>query len=207
MISSTETADRLDLLYQTPDSWAPGVLAHPIELLNDHAYLERKAASNALDLLNHWPEPNRPENWTATLSSIARDEALHLNQVLRLLQERGGKLERAHRSPYASDLRALVRKGQGPREVADRLFVSALIEARSCERFGLLARSTGDKQLASFYDGLWVCEQGHYKTFLNLAEQVLEKDEVQIRWREMREAEALIIQNQPAYPGLHSRAK
>ncbi len=198
-------AERLDLLYQTPEAWGDMMIQHPIELLNDQAYLERKAASNALDLLNRWPEPNRPENWTNMLSSIARDEAMHLHQVLRLLHERGGKLERAHRSNYAADLRALVRKGLGPLEIADRLMVSALIEARSCERFGLLAGATGDDQLASFYDGLWACEQGHYKTFLQLAEQVIDKQEVTKRWREMREAEAVIIQNQPVYAGLHSR--
>jgi tRNA-(ms[2]io[6]A)-hydroxylase len=199
------TAERVDLAYQTPEEWGRQAIQHPIALLNDQAYLERKAASNALDLLNRWPEPNRPENWTSTLSSIARDEALHLHQVLRLLQERGGKLERAHRSNYASDLRALVRKGKGPLEIVDRLLVSALIEARSCERFGLLARAGSDKQLTAFYEGLWVCEQGHYKTFLQLAEHVIDAAEVKIRWQEMRDKEAFIIQNQPAVPSLHSR--
>lgn len=144
--------------------------------------------------------------WSTTLSSIARDETMHLNQVLRILQERGGKLERLHRSSYASDLRALVRNGSGPLEVADLLMVSALIEARSCERFGILARTTTDKQLASFYEGLWAAEQGHYRTFLQLAEEVVTEEERNLRWEHMCQTEALIIQNQPLGPGLHSRA-
>lgn len=204
------TATSLALVYTTPDHWGPWVLRNPLALLSDHAYLERKAASNALALLNRWvataTKSERPEIWTTTLSAIARDETMHLNQVLRLLQERGGKLERLHRSSYASDLRALVRNGQGPLEVADMLLVSALIEARSCERFEILSRSTADKQLASFYEGLWAAEQGHYKTFFQLAEDVLTVEELHSRWEEMRQAEALIIQNQPLGPGLHSRA-
>ena len=47
----------LPLRYQTPPAWAAGVLARPLELLNDHAHLEKKAAANALELLNRWPEP------------------------------------------------------------------------------------------------------------------------------------------------------
>jgi len=42
----------LPLKYKTPASWAAGVLERPLELLNDHAHLEKKAATNALELLN-----------------------------------------------------------------------------------------------------------------------------------------------------------
>jgi tRNA-(ms[2]io[6]A)-hydroxylase len=193
-----------DLRYQTPESWADFPLTQPLALLSDHAYLERKAASNALELLNRWPEPQRPSHWALTLSSIARDEAMHLQQVLRLLADRGGRLERLHRSSYANDLRALVRRGEGPREIMDRLLVSALIEARSCERFFILGRKAQDQELASFYRGLCVSEMGHYKVFLSLAEETVERAEAQARWDEMVEREAVIVRAQPAGPGLHS---
>ena len=120
----------LPLLCRTPDSWAEVVLEQPLALLSDHAYLEKKAASNALELLNRWPEPNGPKNWVVTLSAVARDEASHLHAVTRLLDQRGGKLERLHRNLYANELRRLVRKGTGSREILDRLLVAALIEAR-----------------------------------------------------------------------------
>jgi len=42
----------LPLRWQTPDSWAEQALREPLVLLNDHAWLEKKAASNALELLN-----------------------------------------------------------------------------------------------------------------------------------------------------------
>src|SRR2546421_2525429 len=129
----------LPLRYITPTSWAVDVLAHPLELLNDHAHLEKKAASNAIELVNRYPEPNPPENWVSAMTAIARDEVEHLAVVTRLLARRGGRLSRQHGNPYASELRALVRKGEGPSELVDRLLVSALIEARSCERFKLLA--------------------------------------------------------------------
>src|SRR2546422_387387 len=128
----------LPLRYITPLNWAREVLKDRLELLNDHAHLEKKAAANALELVNRWPEPNPPENWVAAMTAIARDEVEHLATVTRLLARRGGRLTRQHSNPYASELHKLVRKGRGPEELVDRLMISALIEARSCERFKLL---------------------------------------------------------------------
>src|SRR3954471_9238046 len=128
----------LPLRYMTPALWATQVFAKPLELLNDHAHLEKKAASNALELLNRWPEPRPPENWVAAMTTVARDEVEHLAVVTRLLARRGGKLTKSHGNTYASALHGLVRRGQGTEELVDRLMISALIEARSCERFKLL---------------------------------------------------------------------
>jgi tRNA-(ms[2]io[6]A)-hydroxylase len=61
----------LPLRYDTPDDWAAQVLSRPLELLNDHAHLEKKAATNALELLNRWPEPNPPENWVTAMTASA----------------------------------------------------------------------------------------------------------------------------------------
>jgi tRNA 2-(methylsulfanyl)-N6-isopentenyladenosine37 hydroxylase len=197
-------SSELPLLCRTPDSWAEAVLEQPLALLSDHAYLERKAASNALELLNRWPEPTCPENWVMTLSAVARDEASHLHTVARLLDQRGGKLERLHRNLYANDLRKLVRKGLGSREVLDRLLVAALIEARSCERFEVLSRCCPDLELAQFYRSLWSSEFGHYTVFLRLAEGIIPPREVQTRWEHMVEVEARIISMQPPGPRIHS---
>ena len=90
------------------------------------------AATNALELLNRWPEPNPPENWVAAMTAVARDEVEHLATVVRLLARRGGRLTKSHGNPYASELHKLVRKGRGIEELVDRLMISALIEARSC---------------------------------------------------------------------------
>ena len=121
------TADSLPLKSRTPVAWAQAVLADPIALLIDHAFLEKKAATNALDMLARWPDEWVP-GWVETMTAVARDEAAHLSQVTRLLIKRGGRLARVHKNQYANDLRQLVRKG-GIGENVDRLFVSALIEA------------------------------------------------------------------------------
>ena len=136
--------EKLPLRYETPIAWARQVLREPLLLLNDHAHLEKKAASNALELLNRWPEPSPPENWVAAMTAIARDEVEHLALVTRILARRGGKLTKSHANPYASALHQLVRKGRGSEELVDRLMISALIEARSCERFRLLGEAVED---------------------------------------------------------------
>src|SRR5687767_9993004 len=112
---------QLPLKFHTPAQWASQVLRDPLNLLNDHAHLEKKAAANALELLNRWPEPSPPENWVAAMTAVARDEVEHLATVCRLLARRGGRLTKQHSNPYANQLRDLVRKGEGSRELADRL--------------------------------------------------------------------------------------
>src|SRR5216684_6124929 len=77
-------SDDLPLRYLTPARWAAEVLERPLELLNDHAHLEKKAATNALELVNRYPEPTPPENWVSAMTAIARDEVEHLAVVCRL---------------------------------------------------------------------------------------------------------------------------
>ena len=206
----------LPLKSLTPGSWAADALVRPLELLNDHAHLEKKAAANALELLNRFPEPNPPENWVTAMTAIARDEVEHLATVTRLLARRGGRLTRQHGNPYAAELRALVRMGEGLCELVDRLMVSALIEARSCERFKALAdhlqtlesaaSPQADTELRKLYRGLWASEHGHYRTFIQLAQQIQPEAAVAQRWEEMLEAEARIIARQEAGPRMHSGA-
>lgn len=200
--------EALPLRWVTPESWAEAVLQSSLGLLNDHAHLEKKAATNALELLNRWPEPNPPENWVTAMTAIARDEVEHLAVVSRLLARRGGRLTRQHGNPYASGLHRLVRRGRGTEELVDRLMISALIEARSCERFRLLAdtlnRTDADPELAKLYTGLWASEHGHYRTFIQLAEQVLPEKQVSARWNHMLDAEAELIVRQATGSRIHS---
>jgi tRNA-(ms[2]io[6]A)-hydroxylase len=95
--------------------------------------------------------------------------------------------------------------GTGPGELVDRLMISSLIEARSCERFKLLADAVqDDKELSKLYRGLWASEHGHYLSFIQLAEQIQPDKLVARRWDEMLDAEAQIIQRQPPGPRMHS---
>src|SRR5260370_30696156 len=101
------SSDDLPLRYLTPPAWATQVLEQPLELLNDHAHLEKKAAANALELLNRWPEPSPPENWVAAMTAVARDEVEHLAVVCRLHARRGCGLAQPHAHPYATALHPL----------------------------------------------------------------------------------------------------
>lgn len=194
--------DSLPLLSRTPAGWGKKALEDPIALLIDHAFLEMKAALNAMELMTRWPTEWTP-GWVEAMTSVARDEASHLAQVTRLLIRRGGEMERGHKSYYASDLRRLVRGGkQG--ETLDRLCVSALIEARSCERFSVLAAESDDAELAAFYKALHSSEMGHYKVFLKMANKMASREEVAERWGTLLEAEARIIAAQPPGSRIHS---
>jgi tRNA-(ms[2]io[6]A)-hydroxylase len=197
-----QAIDELPLHSRTPPEWARSVLSDPIALLIDHAFLEKKAANNAMELMTRWPDDWTP-GWVETMTGIARDEAAHLAQVARLLMKRGGRLTRGHKSPYSNALRALVRSGT-PTEIVDRLLVSALIELRSCERFALLADAAPDAELAAFYKALFASERGHYRVFLKLAYKVAPRDAVEERWQRMLESEARILAEQPPEIAMHS---
>lgn len=197
-----EKLELIPLASRTPLAWGPQALADPIALLIDHAFLEMKAAQNAMELMTRWPNDWTP-GWVETLTSVARDETAHLAQVSRLLIRRGGRLERGHKSTYAAALRKLVRSGKST-ETLDRLCVSALIEARSCERFAILAATTTDEELAKFYQALFSSEMGHYKVFLKLAHKMASKPQVEARWQELLRAEAEIIAGEPPGCRIHS---
>jgi len=209
------TIDCLPLIFHTPGSWGVHALSDPIALLNDHAHLEQKACNNALNLLNQYPDRDPPEHWVQVMCAVALDEAQHLQQVVRLLHQRGGEYTKAHNNPYAKALRGLIRAGQGPRAILDRLLVSSLIELRSCERFAILADSlermpdeaVGDRQeLFDLYAELWASEHGHYKVFLKLAKELpgTSFEEVDARWQWMRDQEAVIIESLPVGIGMHT---
>ena len=190
----------------TPPVWAVEALKDPLDLLNDHAWLEKKAAANALELISRWPPPKPPKNWVNVLAGVARDEAVHLAQVVRILGRRGGHLTRSHSNSYANGLRGLVRQGRGSLEVLDRLLISALIELRSCERFSVLGEAAPkcDPELAKLYRSLWASELGHYHVFLKLADSVVKPAQVAERWEFMLNKEADILAIQPPGPRMHS---
>ncbi len=194
----------LPLKYQTPAEWGGQVLRQPLALLSDQAYLEKKAANNALEFLNLWPGAKAPAHWLSSVAAIASDETAHLKMVLRLLEKKGGALEGSHKNPYAVDLHRLVRRGKGKQDLADRLLISALIEARSCERFERLVEACGDAELSKFYAGLIESENGHYRLFVELAKKVLPPREAETRWVQLVGQEAEIIQAQPPGPRIHS---
>jgi tRNA-(ms[2]io[6]A)-hydroxylase len=197
----TAPAGDFPLLTRTTARWGSAALEDPLSLLNDHAHLEKKAALNAMELIHRWPDGGGRDEWVLALASIAKDETAHLHAVARLLQRRGGALSRGHKNPYAAALHARIRMGRGPDEVVDRLLVSALIEARSCERFGVLREAAKDKDFSELYGGLWSSEKGHFTAFLGLAHQV---GSAERRWKEFLEIEADVLAAQSPGPRMHA---
>ena len=131
----TAGPEEVRLRSRTDRRWLAGALAQLDVLLVDHAHCEKKAAANALSLLQAYPEvPGLP----ALMARLAREESAHLARVLQLLEARGLSLGRDPGDPYAQGLQKLLRTPATERRL-DRLLVAAIIEARSCERLGLLA--------------------------------------------------------------------
>ena len=202
---STYTITDLPLTVATPLEWANKVLADPIALLNDHAHLEKKAANNAMDMLNRWPTNPPPASWVANMIHVAKDEVEHLHVVNKLLERRGGAMSKSHKNTYAAALNGLIRLGAGHSEHVDRLLVSALIECRSCERFALLAQASDgvDDELHHLYSELWRSEHGHYAVFLEMA-RLITSESIDERWAWFLAEEAMIIQQQPFCFNMHS---
>jgi len=72
-------------------------------------------------------------------------------------------------APYARTLRQHL-SAHEPTRLIDALIIAALIEARSCERFWLLAPHL-DEKLKQFYQGLYQAEGRHFHIYLNLAKK------------------------------------
>jgi tRNA-(ms[2]io[6]A)-hydroxylase len=190
----------LHLATTTDDSWLERALSDLDELLLDHAHCEQKAAGNAVALLFRYPQH---AFLMAPLASLAREELEHFQQVLAALERRGKRFRPQRASPYAGKLRSIVR-GAEPERLLDTLLCSAVIEARSCERFQLLAEAVSDASLAEFYRGLLACEARHHHVFLELAEELAPRDAVRARLDEIAVHEARALADAPRWVRLHA---
>ncbi len=158
----------LCLKMPTDGGWAMAAARDANAILVDHAHCEMKAATNALSLaMRH----SGDLDLVLALSALAREEIEHFGRVVAVLAERGVALGPPKVDEYAAELRrataALPRSSVPP--LVDRLLVGALIEARSCERFQLLAAATDDEDLRALWTDLLASEARHYRTFVDLA--------------------------------------
>ncbi len=161
-----------DFLYcSTPQAWIDAVAADLPTLLIDHANCEKKAASTALNLIFRYVD--KPE-LSMKLSKLAREELRHFEQVLTLLQKRNIEFEHVSASRYAAELRKGVRTSE-PHRLVDMMIVSAIVEARSCERFEAVIPVL-DEELAQFYTSLLKSEARHFQVYLNFAKKYSPED-------------------------------
>lgn len=196
-----EAAAALDR-YVTDAGWATAQRDHVDALLLEQAHLEKKAAAAATAFLFRVPlhaERHR------RLSALAREELVHHERTLRLMQRRGIALERQAASGYAEQLKRAVRRDQ-PHRLIDELLVAAIIEFRSHERLSLLAVAFREPhpEVAAFYSDLCPSEERHEQLYLELAASCADAGEVAARHAALLRHEADVLRALPFAPRLHS---
>jgi len=202
----------------TPEVWIKSALLNVELLLIDHANCEKKAASTALSLLYRYVEKSR---LLQQLSRLAREELRHFEQVARTIEKRSIVYRHVSASRYASTLNRMVRSHE-PERLVDTLLVASIIEARSCERFALLAdvveperlvdtllvasiiearscerfallADVVDTQLADLYRSLLDSERRHFNEYQRLALEYGDERDISARIEVIIETENDLI--------------
>ncbi len=184
----------LKLKLPTDPQWVTNVVQSNIEeILTDHAFCEQKAASNAITLIVQ--NPNLSE-LVQEMVLLAQEELDHFKRVHNLILQRGFVLGRERKDNYVNELAKFIIKGGGREaQLIDRLLFSAMIEARSCERFKVMSEHINDAELSAFYHELMVSEAGHYTMFIRMAKKYAVTIDVESRWKTFLAYEAQVVQN------------
>jgi tRNA-(ms[2]io[6]A)-hydroxylase len=184
----------LGLKLETDPHWVNIVEKNIEEILTDHAYCEQKAATNAISILISYPYHT---DLVDELLSLSKEELTHFEMVHQKIKDRGFKLGFERKDEYVNELYKFMRKGHKKEIVLiDRLLFSAMIEARSCERFKILSENIKDQDLKEFYHELMISEANHYTTFLRFARKYgNDYENVNSRWAEWIEFEAKMVKS------------
>ncbi|MGF1493018.1 MAG: tRNA-(ms[2]io[6]A)-hydroxylase [Microcoleaceae cyanobacterium] len=188
------------LVQPTSQAWVSQAVANLDTILLDHSHCERKAAGVALNLMFRYPSNVK---LVRTLTAIAQEELEHFELVNRWLDQRGIPLGPLSAPPYGSKLNKCIRKAE-PERLLDSLLISALIEARSHERLGLLAIHCPEPELAQFYRGLMASEARHYGAYWVLATTYFDADNVNQRLEELAQVESDLLRSLHPEPRIHS---
>ena len=190
----------LTLKTDSSERWLLQVQENLPEILIDHAHCEKKAAGCAMNLIFAYVENYE---LCQEMVEIVNEELEHFQRVLDLLTRRGIQFKRQVPSAYGRRLNDLVRKDE-PSRAIDRLLVAGLIEARSCERFDLLAKHVDDQELSEFYLELFESEARHYTSYVRMARMYGSEKIVLQRLDELADLEAEIIATGDPVPRMHS---
>jgi tRNA-(ms[2]io[6]A)-hydroxylase len=190
----------LRLRHATDPGWVDAVVADVDAFLSDHAHNERKVVQAALILAAQ--NPGRTE-LVAAMVELAQEELGHFGQVHDRLLARGRTLAHDQPDPYAGAMHKLLRKRDVHEYLLDRLIVFAVVEARGCERFRMLAEGLPDPGLRAFYAELFKAEARHHGLFSGLAQAYFGREAFAERLDAVLEAEAAIVRGLPHRPALH----
>ena len=205
-ISQLRTPNKVDLsaVYgflgarTTPD-WVAAAIADLPLIIQDHANCEKKAAGTAMNLLFRY---EFSYDLQRKLAQLIREEMLHYEQVLGIMNERGQEWRYLSAGRYAKGMLKHKRTYE-PAAMSDVLIIGAFIEARSCERFAALAEVIDDERLAKYYRYLLKSESRHFEDYLALA-QSLSTEAIDERVAFFREVEAELITSPDAELRFHS---
>ena len=184
----------LGLKLETDPHWVNIVEKNIEEILTDHAWCEQKAATNAISIVIGYPYHS---DLVDELLSLAKEELSHFEQVHEKIKARGYTLGFERKDEYVNELYKFMRKGFKKEIVLiDRLLFSAMIEARSCERFKILSQHIKDDELRQFYHELMISEANHYTTFLAFARKYgQDVEDVNARWQQWLDYEAEVVKS------------
>lgn len=188
------------LLSKTPQSWIDAALQNQEIMLIDHANCEKKAASNALQLMHKCGD--KPDIMLK-MSKLAREELRHFEQVLSIMKKRGIEYRAVSASRYAKTLFSHANTHE-PAKLIDTLIIGAFIEARSCERFEAIAPHL-DETLQKFYLSLLKSEARHFQDYLKLAQKYSAQD-ITERVAFFAEKECQLVQDADTQFRFHSGA-
>jgi len=179
---SADVKNILGLQLPTDPRWVNLAGISLEEILTDHAYCEQKAALTCISLIQKYSDK---EKLVKELAPIVTEEWGHFRQVLAELHKRGLTLGKQRKDVYVNRLFDFERKGGHEDDrFLDKLLISAMIEARSCERFKRLSEGLNDEYMKNFYRRFMESEAGHYTLFINLSELYFPKEKVRKRWNE-----------------------
>ena len=184
---------------RTTQAWVDAALADLPLIIQDHANCEKKAAGTAMNLIFRY---EFSYDLQRKLAQLIREEMLHYEQVLGIMNERGQAWKYLSAGRYAKGMLKHKRTYE-PAAMVDVLIIGAFIEARSCERFAALAEIINDKRLAKYYRYLLKSESRHFEDYLALA-QSLAEDSIDERVAFFKEVEAELISSPDAELRFHS---
>jgi len=184
---------KLGLVLATDPRWVNIAEMNIGYILSDHAWCEQKAATTGISLIVKYAHY---EAIVEEVTPIVAEEWGHFRRVIKELKKRNLPFEMPRKDVYVNKLFALEKRGLKPDQVAvEKLLISAMIEARSCERFRLLSLYIQDDDLKLFYREFMESEAGHYHTFIQLAKSIMPSDYVQNRWDDFLLEEAEIMKS------------
>ena len=187
------------LRFTTPIEWVEAVMADFDRFLIDHAQAEKKASGMAMSMLTHYPDKSQ---LVEAMLDLSIEELAHFREVMKLMQQQGLQLTPDEKDPYVNQIRKHIRKGSDV-YMLDRLLTGAIIEARGCERFALIAKHHKDPAMQDFYQRIADSEAKHHLLFIELACSYFDDEVVASRLDELLNIEADITKALPHRAALH----